>query len=220
MVKGKFVEDGQLTIKTRSIVQVLGTRDRIPVAKIHVDTPFLKGEVETLCTEEMFYNLIIGNVHGARDPGDPDLEWEEREAVKTLVEKKENLDVKSSKTAECQDTEATAVNYLELQEEDISLNRLRRMTGIRRKRDSMSWFQTEKRILYRVFQSPRLNKGNPVKQVVLPRVLRAQVTALAHESDIGGHLGVKKTTDKLLMDFFWPGTSEDVKQYCKSCVKC
>ena len=84
----------------------------------------------------------------------------------------------------------------------------------------MSWFQTEKGILYRVFQSPRVNKGNPVKQVALPRVLRAQVTVLAHESDIGGHLGVKKTTDKVLLDFFWPGIGEDVKQYCRSCVKC
>ena len=219
IVKRKFVEDRQLTGKTRSIVQVLGTRDRLPVAKIHVDTPYLKGEVEALYAEEMLYDVIIGNVHGARNPGDPDLEWEEREAVKTRVEKKKNLDVKSSKTVECQDTEVTAVKYLELQE-DISLNKLRRMTGIRRKRDSMSWFQTEKGILYRVFQSPRVNKGNPVKQVVLPRVLRAQVTALAHESNRGGHLGAKKTKDKVLLDFFWAGIGEDVKQDCRSCVKC
>ena len=137
VVKRKFVGDRQLTGKTRSIVQVLGTRVRLPVAKIYVDTPYWKGEVEALCAEEMLYDLIIGNVRGARDPDDPDLEWEEREAVETLDEKKEDLDVKSLKTAECQDTEATAVNYLELQEEDVSLNRLRRMTGIRRKRNSM-----------------------------------------------------------------------------------
>ena len=220
VVKRKFVGDRQLTGKTRSIVQVLGTRDRLPVAKIYVDTPYLKGEVEALCAEEMLYDLIIGNVRGARDPDDPDMEWEEREAIETLAEKKEDLDVKSLKTAECPDTEATAVNYLKLQEEVVSLNRLRRMTGMRRKRNSMSWFQTEKGILYRVFQSPRVSKGKPVEQVVLPRVLRAQVTALAHESDIGGHLGVKKTTDKVVMDFYWPGIGEDVKQYCRSCIKC
>ena len=81
------------------------------MATIHMDTPYLKGEVEALCAEEMLYDLIIGNVHRARDPDDPDLEWEEREAVETLAEKKEDLDVKSLKTAECQDTEATAVNY-------------------------------------------------------------------------------------------------------------
>ena len=140
--------------------------------------------------------------------------------METLAEKKEDLDMKSLKMVECQDTEATVVNYLELQEEDVSLNRLRRMTGIWRKRNSMSWFQTEKGILYRVFPSPRVNEGKPVKQVMLPRVLRAQVTALAHESDRGGHLGAKKTKDKVLLDFFWPGIGEDVKQYCRSCVKC
>ena len=73
VVKRKFVEDRQLTGKTRSIVQVLGRRDRLPVAKIHVDTPYLKSEVDALCAEEMLYDLIIGNIHGARDPGDPDL---------------------------------------------------------------------------------------------------------------------------------------------------
>ena len=212
VVKRKFVGDRQLTGKTRSMVQVRGTRVRLPVAKIHVDTPYLKGEVAALCGEEMLYDLIIGNVHGARDPEDPDLEWEEREAVETLDEKKEDRDVKSLKTAECQDTEATTVNYLKMQGEDVSLNRLRRMTGIRRKRNSMSWFQTEKGILYRVFQSPRVNKGKPVKQVVLPRVLRAHVTALAHESDRGGHLEAKKTKDKVLLDFYWPGIGEDVEQ--------
>ena len=99
VVKRKFVGDRQLTGKTRSIVQVLGTRVRLPVAKIYVDTPYLKGEVEALCAEEVLYDLIIGNVRGARDPDDPDLEWEEREAVETLDEKKEDLDVKSLKTA-------------------------------------------------------------------------------------------------------------------------
>ena len=174
VVVKKFVEDRQLTGKTRSIVLVLGTRDRLSVAKIHVDTPYLKGEVEALCAEEMLYDLVIGNVHGARDPDDPDLEWEEREAMETLAEKKEDLDVKSLKTAECQDTEPIAVNYLELQEENVSLNRLRRMTGTRRKRNTMSWFQTENGILYRVFQSPRVNKGKPVKHVVLPRVSKTR----------------------------------------------
>ena len=50
--------------------------------------------------------------------------------------------------------------------------------------------------------------------------MRAHVTALAHESDRGGHLGAKKTKDKVLLDFYWPGIGEDVNQYCRSCVKC
>ena len=83
VVKRKFVEDGQLTGKTRSVVQVLGTRARLPVAKIHVDTPYLIGVVEALCADDSLYDLIIRNVDGAREPGDPDLGWEEGGAVET-----------------------------------------------------------------------------------------------------------------------------------------
>ena len=43
---------------------------------------------------------------------------------------------------------------------------------------------------------------------------------LAHDSILGGHLGVKKTTDKVLSNFFWPGISGDVKRYCRSCDIC
>ena len=87
VVKRKFVEDGQLTGKTRSVVQVLGTRARLPVAKIHVDTPYLIGEVQALCADDSLYDLIIANVDGAREPGDPDLGWEGG-AVETRAQRK------------------------------------------------------------------------------------------------------------------------------------
>ena len=71
-----------------------------------------------------------------------------------------------------------------------------------------------------MFQNPHVNNRNPVKQVVVPRVLRMRVMALAHDSIQGGHLGVKKTTDKVLSNFFWPGIGGDVKRYCRSCEIC
>ena len=47
-----------------------------------------------------------------------------------------------------------------------------------------------------------------------------QVTAIGHDAILGGHLGVKKTTDKVISDFFWPGFGGDVKRYCRSCNIC
>ena len=47
-------------------------------------TPFLEGDVEALCAEDSIYGLIIANVYGAREPGDPDLEWEEGGAVEIV----------------------------------------------------------------------------------------------------------------------------------------
>ena len=33
----------------------------------------------------------------------------------------------------------------------------------------------------------------------------------------GGHLGVKKTEDRIQTDLFWPGLHEDVTSFCRSC---
>ena len=33
----------------------------------------------------------------------------------------------------------------------------------------------------------------------------------------GGHMGVKKITDKILNAFYWPGIQEDVARHCNSC---
>ena len=189
-MKRKFVEDGQLTGKTRSVVQVLGTRARLPVAKIHVDTPYLIGEVEALCADDSLYDLIIGNVDGAREPGDPDLGWEEGGAVETRAQRKRETIKTPLRVEECQDAKVTAEEYLRWQQEDRSLDRLRDLEERHQQGKNASWFQTEKGILYRVFQNPQVNNGNPVKQVVVPRVLRTRVMTLAHDSILGGHFGV------------------------------
>ena len=38
----------------------------MPIAKIDIDTPYLKGQVEAQCLPDAVYDLIIGNVPGAR----------------------------------------------------------------------------------------------------------------------------------------------------------
>jgi hypothetical protein len=45
------------------------------MAKIQVDTPYFRGELEAACVNSPMYDLMIGNVKGARKPDDPDPEW-------------------------------------------------------------------------------------------------------------------------------------------------
>ena len=37
---------------------------------------------------------------------------------------------------------------------------------------------------------------------------------------LGGHLGVKKTEDRIQTNFVWPGLHEDVTSFCRSCDVC
>jgi len=42
----------------------------------------------------------------------------------------------------------------------------------------------------------------------------------AHNSMMGGHLGIKKTTNRILSSFYWPGLRKDVTRFCRSCEIC
>ena len=60
---------------------------------------------------------------------------------------------------------------------------------------------------------------NSVQQVVVTQRFRAQVLSLAHDT-FAGHLGIKKTYQRILRYFFWPGLKSDVSRFCRSCHVC
>ena len=66
----------------------------------------------------------------------------------------------------------------------------------------------------------RMTSENPRKQILVPKSLRERVTGVAHDSLSGGHLGVKKTEDRIQINFFWPDLHEDATSFCRSCDIC
>ena len=67
-----------------------------------------------------------------------------------------------------------------LQKQDESLKRLWNKKDIRTAGKSKSWFWVENDILRRSFSNPKVNSGKPVKQLVIPKVLRSRVVAKEH----------------------------------------
>ena len=63
-------------------------------------------------------------------------------------------------------------------------------------------------------------KGETVYQIVVPTVHRREVLELAHDLRVSGHLGVRKTYNRVLQHFFWPGLKRDVAKWCKECHTC
>ncbi|XP_065149952.1 uncharacterized protein [Paramisgurnus dabryanus] len=59
-----------------------------------------------------------------------------------------------------------------------------------------------------------------VCQVVAPVDCRQQILSLAHEHLWAGHLGISKTYNRVLKQFFWPGLKRDVTRFCKTCRTC
>ena len=78
-------------------------------------------------------------------------------------------------------------------------------------------FIIERGLLYHVFQT---ELARETKQLAVPVSLRNGVLRLAHNSIMSGHLGNKKTLDRVLSQFAWPGIAGDVTCYCRSCDAC
>ena len=62
--------------------------------------------------------------------------------------------------------------------------------------------------------------NKPLKQVMVPEKLRHPIMEVAHGSIMGGHMGIKKTTDNIQRAFYWPGIQGHVTQFCKSFDVC
>ena len=55
---------------------------------------------------------------------------------------------------------------------------------------------------------------------VAPAALRREIVTAYHDTPLGGHLGFRKTYEKIRDRFFWPRMAADVKEYCASCHQC
>ncbi|GFN82062.1 Pol polyprotein [Plakobranchus ocellatus] len=56
--------------------------------------------------------------------------------------------------------------------------------------------------------------------IAVPESLRQVVLSYAHESDLAGHSGFRKTLSAIRDYFSWPGVCSDVKNYITSCHLC
>ncbi|GFX02166.1 hypothetical protein TNCV_1750511 [Trichonephila clavipes] len=65
----------------------------------------------------------------------------------------------------------------------------------------------------------KTKRGEEVRQLCVPMKFRLDINKLSHE-EIGGHLGVTKTKDRILRHFFWPNVYRDVEEFFKTCDSC
>ena len=66
LVKKTLEYEDKFTGDFNVMLLIDDTARKVPLARITVDTPSLKGQVEAQCLPDATYDLIIGNVPGAR----------------------------------------------------------------------------------------------------------------------------------------------------------
>ena len=63
-----------------------GSIKTFPVAEIEVDSPYFQGRVEAVCMPGSLCDVLIGNVEGAREPGNPNYDWEPTQIAEVEAE--------------------------------------------------------------------------------------------------------------------------------------
>ena len=108
----------------------------------------------------------------------------------------------------------------QMQRDDESLKRYWEKDDVVVRGQAETSFEVKGGVLYRVFKHPYVNGGKLLKQVMVSVQLKSRIMELAHGSIMGGHMGIKKTTEKIQSAFYWPSIQGDVTRYSKSCDVC
>ena len=219
VVRRGLVDDDQLTGKYCLIVRIDNTVLLAEKARIQVKTPYLSGEVEALCISEVICDLVVGNVLGARKPDDPDMTAMVG-AVTTRAQARQEVRHRPLTVPDTpKHTGVDRRELIRLQQDDEAIKRMGETAMSENRAGRTSFFEKRDGIVYRVYNDAT-RVGANVRQVVLPESLRKYVMSIAHDTITGGHLGIKKTRDKIMSDFYWPGIYKDVARYCRSCDIC
>jgi hypothetical protein len=234
-VRRELVSDDQYLGKHYVMITIDGAAKIVPAARVYVDTPYYEGFLEAMVPETLICDLVLGNLKCVRDT--PDEAWIPRghadgqhvaAAVMTrAMVQKASKPLKPLNVAVPSDGRSTELSPEELkhgQKKDPSLNKLMQHADEKRmfttKGGNSYWFEVQDGILYRVFEPKAGTRSVPGKQIAVPSGQRRRVMELAHESIVGGHLSARKTEDRIITSFYWPGISSDVSRFCKSCDVC
>ena len=227
VVRESLVWQEQYTGKSSWCVLMDGTIKTCSLAMIQIDCRFYTGEVEAMVMENPIYDLVLGNAPGVRKT--PDQNWGKQSdnigAVVTRAQAKRNEEsIKPSNVAQI-DVPFVNVSTLETsQREDSCLGKLWDLAQsgekLKTKGNQIYRYEVRNSILYRVYEQTRGSTACEVKQIVVPTKYRKQVMKLAHEAIVGGHMGIRKTSDRITSSFHWPGIISDVTRFCRSCDVC
>ena len=73
-------------------------------------------------------------------------------------------------------------------------------------------------VLYRRWEDVPGKGFNPHLQLVIPRTSIQAVLKEFHDTPTGGHLGLRKTLEKVHSRFYWPGQRHNVVKACAECA--
>ena len=218
VVKRSLVSDQDISNKETVVTLVDGSLRSQPTAMVDIDCPFFKGEAEAFCMDDALYDVVIGNIDGSILPDMTHF----AQAVETRSQSKNKEKVYPKLKVPSQISDVSKDEVKKGQEEDDSLEQIRKLVRSGEKRICRGRNRGEVKFVKKnglIYREYTYN-GRNHQQLIVPKTFRERVMKLAHESLLAGHLGSKKTNDRVMAEFYWPGMVGDVTRYCRSCDIC
>ena len=244
-VHADLITNQNLIGRSQQLVTFGGSEESFPLAKIHVDTPFISGEI-IVCVlnnypeKYRYYDVLIGNGGTLESPialdPSPDIincwrnnrnvgkgESEIHVPCQQVTTRSETKRQASSPVPDCLDLDISHADLASMQRNDPSLSKYFKLVGEAPKeyktgkKVSKCAFELRNCVLVRIFSS--FSELDSV-QILVPTPLRAKIMSLAHDTPFNTHRGISRTLFRLSSSFCWPGISSDVEKFCKSCVTC
>ena len=111
--------------------------------------------------------LIIGNIPGARERNNPDINWVSALAVQTRVHAKREGVTSKFKTQSITDITVNPEQVSNAQKEDVSLTTTRSRCEANETIGKATFFKKND-LLYRKFSSPNVMQGKIFEQLIVP----------------------------------------------------
>ncbi|GFN88263.1 reverse transcriptase [Plakobranchus ocellatus] len=209
------------------LVNTFCCRDQLfPTCMINIATPYFSGDIEACLLDSPIADVILGNINGLSSESSPF--------------DSNSSDVFPNSSIACvvtraQASKATIGNDLPISNNSTHFNVLDPFSDlpVRQREDPTlkPWFQRvglppvagvsfriEDDILKRLHTKSKFSSVQTT--VAVPKSRRHVVLSYAHESDLSGHSGFRKTLSTIRDYFSWPGICSDVKNYTTSCHLC
>ena len=189
-----------------------------PQVLVSVSTPYYKGKLWALAMKDAFMPMIVGNNLTMEDGTTCSVSEDQPKGVaaavttRSMLTKKKVLKPVLIPFPDGPALEVEPRDLQRMQENDVTLETVRSRVGIPATNRSLASYVMKDGLLYRRFD------GNT--QLVVPKDLRESVLKMGHDMPLAGHLGVRRTRERIWQAFYWPGISSDVRKYCQSCDPC
>ncbi|XP_072178202.1 uncharacterized protein [Diadema setosum] len=110
---------------------------------------------------------------------------------------------------------------IQAQQDDPSLKSVWEKVEKKEGNEGRCHFYVENGVLMREWSGNSKSESSEVyTQIVVPKGYRTRLLEVAHDNLTAGHLGVGKTQQRLMQNFYWPGIFRDVSEFCKTCGPC